>query len=159
MLSPVSNGIEHLERPFDFVRECFRVLRKEGCLVISTPNISALRSRWRWMMTGHHNKGKTPLNEAKPSPLHHINLFSYHQLRYVLQSNGFHIDTITTNRVKGVSYAYLPWVPFAYLKTRLVYHREERDTAQRSRNKEILQQMFSSSLLFGETMIVRAVKH
>ena len=152
------DGIEHLERPFDFVRECFRVLRKEGCLVISTPNISALRSRWRWMLTGHHNKGKSPLNEAHPSPLHHINLFSFHRLRYVLQSNGFKIDKVTTNRVKGISYAYLPWVPLAYLTTKRVYHKEEHDPAQRARNKEILRQMFSTPLLFGETMIVRARK-
>jgi 2-polyprenyl-3-methyl-5-hydroxy-6-metoxy-1,4-benzoquinol methylase len=41
------DGIEHLERPFDFVRECYRILNRGGHLVISTPNISALRSRWR----------------------------------------------------------------------------------------------------------------
>jgi 2-polyprenyl-3-methyl-5-hydroxy-6-metoxy-1,4-benzoquinol methylase len=153
------DGIEHLERPFDFVRECNRVLRKEGSLVISTPNISALRSRWRWMITGHHNKGKAPLNEANPSPLHHINLFSFHRLRYLLHSNGFEIDRITTNRIKGVSYAYAPWVPFSYLKTKMVYNKEEHEPAQRNRNKEILSQMFSKPLLFGETMIVRATKH
>lgn len=152
------DGIEHLERPFDFVRECFRVLKKGGCLVISTPNISALRSRWRWMLTGHHNKGKTPLDETEPSPLHHINLFSFHRLRYALHSNGFKIDTIATNRIKGISYLYAPWVPFAHIKTKLVYNKEESDPIQRERNNEIQRQMFSSSLLFGETMIVRAIK-
>jgi len=37
------DGIEHLERPFDFVRECRRILRPGGVLLLSTPNISALR--------------------------------------------------------------------------------------------------------------------
>lgn len=152
------DGIEHLERPFDFIRECCRVLKKKGHLVISTPNISALRSRWRWMLTGHHNKGKSPLNEANPSPLHHINMMSFPRLRYILHSNGFRVDTITTNRVKKVSYAYVPWVPFAYAKTRLVYSKEERDPQQRQRNREILKQSFGAPLLFGETMIVRATK-
>lgn len=151
------DGIEHLERPFDFVRECHRVLRKGGSLVISTPNISALRSRWRWMLTGHHNKCKTPLDETEPTPLHHINMFSFPRLRYALHSNGFVIDTITTNRIKVVSYSYLPWVPFSYLKTLAVYSKEEKDAGQRKRNKEIASQMFSKSLLFGETMIVRAI--
>lgn len=151
------DGIEHLERPFDFVRECFRVLRKGGLLVISTPNISALRSRWRWMLTGHHNKCKTPLDETNPTPLHHINMFSYPRLRYVLHSNGFLIDTITTNRVKSISYAYMPWVPFSYLKTKAVYNKEEKDQKQRQRNHEIAGQMFKWPLLFGETMIVSAL--
>ena len=152
------DGIEHLERPFDFVRECHRILKQHGHLVISTPNISALRSRWRWMLTGHHNKNKSPLNEANPSPLHHINMMSFPRLRYILHSSGFRIDTITTNRIKTVSYAYAPWVPFAYVKTKLVYRREERDPPQQQRNNEILRQSFGFPLLFGETMIVRATK-
>ena len=131
------DGIEHLERPFDFVRECHRVLKTGGSLTISTPNISALRSRWRWMLTGHHNKCKTPLDETNPTPLHHINMFSYHRLRYVLHSNGFQIDTVTTNRIKGVSYAYLPWVPLSYIKTMAVYNKEEKDEGQRLRNQEV----------------------
>lgn len=152
------DGIEHLERPFDFVRECARILKKDGSLVISTPNISALRSRWRWMLTGHHNKCKSPLNEAYPTPLHHINMFSFPRLRYVLHTSGFAIDTITTNRIKGISYTYAPWVPLAYLRTRLVYQREEKEPSQKRRNEQILRQMFTPDLLFGETMIVRAIK-
>ena len=152
------DGIEHLERPFDFVRECCRVLKKEGCLVISTPNISALRSRWRWMLTGHHNKCKSPLDETNVTPLHHINMFSFHRLRYVLQSNGFKIDSIETNRSKIISYLYAPWIPLTYLTTKRVYRKEERDPQQRIRNKEIMKQMYSLPLLFGEAMIVRAVK-
>jgi len=42
------DGIEHIERPFDFIRECARVIRADGLLILSTPNISAVRSRWRW---------------------------------------------------------------------------------------------------------------
>jgi 2-polyprenyl-3-methyl-5-hydroxy-6-metoxy-1,4-benzoquinol methylase len=40
------DGIEHIERPFDFIRECRRMIRKDGVLIISTPNLTALRSRW-----------------------------------------------------------------------------------------------------------------
>lgn len=151
------DGIEHLERPFDFIRECHRVLRRDGTLIISTPNITALRSRWRWMLTGHHNKCKTPLDETNPTPLHHINMFSFPRLRYILHSNGFEIDTITTNRIKSISYTYLPWIPFSYLKTKAVYKKEEKEKEQRARNQKILSQMFSKPLLFGETMIIRAV--
>src|SRR5438445_10181192 len=90
------DGIEHLERPFDFVRECRRVLRPGGVVIVSTPNISALRSRWRWLLTGFHNKGKVPLNERDPNPWHHLNLLSFPALRYLLHRHGFRITAVPT---------------------------------------------------------------
>jgi SAM-dependent methyltransferase len=152
------DGIEHIERPFDFVRECGRVLRGGGILVLSTPNISALRSRWRWLLTGFHNKGKSPLDEGKPSPLHHISMLSFPALRYLLHTNGFRIEAVRANRIKAISWAYAPLVPLAYLVTRHVFHREEKDPGQRERNREILRRMFSRDVLFGETLIVKAVR-
>lgn len=82
------DGIEHPQRPFDFVREVARCLKPQGVAVISTPNISALRSRWRFLWTGHHNKGKTPLGEAAPSPFDHIGLLTLPDLRYMLHPRG-----------------------------------------------------------------------
>lgn len=152
------DGIEHIERPFDFVRECARIIRKDGVLLISTPNISALRSRWRWFLTGFHNKEKVPLTEDNPSPYHHISLRSFAQLRYMLHINEFEITTIACNRVKAISWIYLPVVPFAYLITRFVFHREEPDNIQRAKNQTILKQMFSRAVLFGETLIIKAVR-
>lgn len=150
------DGIEHIERPFDFVRECHRVLKPGGHLLISTPNISSLRSRWRWFWTGHHNKCKSPLNESRPTPLHHINMISYPEIRYLLHTNKFEISQLATNRVKGISYAYGVFAPLAYLFTNFVYGKEEKASDQKVKNKEILQKAFSRSLLFGETMIVKA---
>ncbi len=151
------DGIEHLENPFAFVREANRVLRLKGTLIISTPNISALRSRWRWFWTGHHNKGKTPLNENIPSPLHHINLLSYPRLRYILHSSGFSITRIATNRIKLISWWYALFVPFAYVFTRIAYN-AEKDQRQREVNRVITRDVFSKPLLFGETMIIKAHK-
>jgi SAM-dependent methyltransferase len=150
------DGIEHIERPFDFVRESGRVLREGGTLVISTPNISALRSRWRWLWTGFHNKGKTPLDETSPSPLHHIGLVSMPELRYMLHSNGFRIDKLATNRIKTIAWLYALMIPVAYITTQAVFRREEKATAQRHRNRRILRQMFSLPVLFGETLVVKA---
>ena len=88
----------YIERPFDFVAECRRVVRDDGWLVISTPNISSLRSRWRWLLTGFHNKCKTPLDETRPDPLHHINMLSFPKLRYLLHRNGFSIAEMRRGR-------------------------------------------------------------
>ena len=45
------DGIEHISKQFDFVKEVNRVLKIGGEFIVSTPNISSLRSRWRWAMT------------------------------------------------------------------------------------------------------------
>jgi 2-polyprenyl-3-methyl-5-hydroxy-6-metoxy-1,4-benzoquinol methylase len=150
------DGIEHLERPFDFVSELHRVLAPGGLLLLSTPNISALRSRWRYLLTGFHNKGKTPLDETNPSPWHHINLLAFPALRYMLHRTGFELLEVATNRVKPVSWLYAPLVPLTYLVTRLAFQREEDAPDQRRRNKDILAQLFTRPVLFGETIILVA---
>lgn len=152
------DGIEHIKRPFDFIGECRRVIREKGILIISTPNISALRSRWRWLLTGFHNKCKHPLDETRPSPLHHINMLSFPNLRYLLHTNGFQITSIRTNRIKGISYAYLPLAPVSYMTSLLTFRKEEKNPALRKRNAEVLGQMFSAPVLFGETLIVKAFR-
>lgn len=153
-----SDGLEHITRQLDFLAECHRVIRSGGSLLISTPNISALRSRWRYLLTGFHNKGKTPLREDTRRPQDHVGLLSYAELRHLLHVSGFRIDAIRTNRVKAISWLYLPLVPFAYLVSRVVFAREERDSRQREVNAQILRQMFSVPVLFGEALVIRAVR-
>ncbi len=149
------DGIEHIERPFDFIVECGRVVRPGGALVLSTPNISSLRSRWRWLTTGFHYKCRSPLDESRPDPLHHINMLSFPEIRYVLHRSGFAITRIAANRCKLISYLYAWLAPFSYALTRSVFA-AERDPGQRERNREILCQLHSRPLLFGETAIVMA---
>jgi len=152
------DGIEHLERPFDFVRECRRIVRPGGVLIVSTPNISALRSRWRWLLTGFHNKGKVPLNERDPNPWHHVNLLSFPALRYMLHRHDFRITTVAANRVKPISWFYLLLWPVAALATAAALRRWEKDPEQRQRNVEIRRQLLAPAIAFGETMIVKAVR-
>jgi SAM-dependent methyltransferase len=47
-----SEIIEHLENPRHFMRECFRLLRPEGVLVISTPNIDNAASLATFLRSG-----------------------------------------------------------------------------------------------------------
>ena len=152
------DGIEHIERPFDFLAECRRVVRVGGALVVSTPNISALRSRWRYLWTGFHNKAKSPLDETAPHPLHHVNMRSFHELRYQLHRTGFRIERVATNRIKPISWLYSPLAPPAAAATAWALHAEEKDPAQRRRNWEIWRQLHSPAVLFGEALVLFARK-
>jgi SAM-dependent methyltransferase len=150
-------GIEHLHRPFDFVRECRRVLRTGGALVLTTPNVSSLRSRWRWFLTGFHNKCKTPLDETDPNPLHHVNMTSFAEGRYLLHTSGFRLVDVRTNRCKLVSLLWAPFAPISWLATWLTFRHETRGEAHLwPLHRDVLAAMHSAPLLFGETMILVA---
>jgi 2-polyprenyl-3-methyl-5-hydroxy-6-metoxy-1,4-benzoquinol methylase len=151
-------GVEHLERPFDFVRECARVLPPNGLLIMTTPNISSLRSRWRWFLTGFHHKAKYALDETAPSPLHHINMLSYHRLRYILHTNGFHIETVTTNRIRPMSWLYALAVPLVAATSRLGIARARKQEINRAISLDVYRAMMSPALLFGELMVMIARK-
>ncbi len=150
------DGIEHIEKPFDFIRESRRIIRKGGVLIISTPNLSALRSRWRYLLTGFHQGEKSPLDEAHYTPLHHLSLVSFPELRYRLHANGFRVTVVRTNRVKLISWFYVGLTPLSWLVTVLAFNKEEKDARVRKQNREIVRQMFTVPVLFGETLIVKA---
>ena len=152
------DGIEHISKQFDFISEVKRVLTDKGKIVISTPNISSLRSRWKWLMTGHHHKCNSPLDENNPTPLHHINMISFPEVRYLLHTNGFEINEVTTNRIKPISLIYSFFIPFVYISTCWVYARTGRKQGTSEINRSIFRSMFSRDVLFGETLIVQAVK-
>ena len=152
------DGIEHINRQFDFIKEVNRMLAPNGEIIISTPNISSLRSRWKWLMTGHHHKCNSPLDENNPTPLHHIAMISYPEIRYMLHTNGFKVVEISTNRIKPISWLYSILLPFVYLSTSYVYSVTGKKDGTSKINREIFKSMFSKNVLFGETIIVKAVK-
>jgi 2-polyprenyl-3-methyl-5-hydroxy-6-metoxy-1,4-benzoquinol methylase len=149
-------GIEHIERPFDFVRECRRVLKPGAFLFLTTPNISSLRSRWRWFLTGFHHKAKHPLDETHPRPRHHINMLSYAELRYMLHANGLRVEGIHTNRIKPVSWLYAPAVPAQYAVSLLAFRRGIRGSDHARITWEVHREMLKKPALFGESLILEA---
>lgn len=151
-------GIEHLEDQFAFVRECWRVLRPGGRLLLSTPNVLGLASRWRYFWTGFFPLATKPMNEFRRQPVHdHIHLITYYGLRYILRTTGFTIDQVTTDRIRrfGVLHAWA-W-PLVFVATHRTLGREP-DPRQREANREIAAHMLSWSLLFGRTLILVARK-
>jgi SAM-dependent methyltransferase len=156
------DGIAHLTRPFDFVKECNRILKPTGLLLISTPNLSSLRSRLRYFLTGFHNKRKTPLNEEVSDPEHIINALDFPDIRYLLYSNGFSIESIYTNRYKIANLAYAVFLPLILFFTLFSFVKE---LCQRNRTrhdfylyKEVFKNMFRMEVLFGETLILKLTK-
>jgi 2-polyprenyl-3-methyl-5-hydroxy-6-metoxy-1,4-benzoquinol methylase len=152
-----TEGIEHLENHFSFLRELCRILKSGGVLVLTTPNITSLRSRVRFFGSGFFGRDSRPLNEAGRHPLHHIGLATFPELRYEMLMSGFQLLEVRHTHVKPVSYLYSIYAPFMWLYTLLAF-RKEKDAEQRKRNKEIFATLFSPSLLFGECLMLVAKK-
>ena len=57
-------GIEHFENQTGFVRECARVLRPGGLLILSTPNVLTMSARASQFFTGSRILKHGPINEV-----------------------------------------------------------------------------------------------
>jgi 2-polyprenyl-3-methyl-5-hydroxy-6-metoxy-1,4-benzoquinol methylase len=42
--------VEHLENPWNFIREAYRILRPGGFLIISSPNMESLRGKYNFLL-------------------------------------------------------------------------------------------------------------
>jgi 2-polyprenyl-3-methyl-5-hydroxy-6-metoxy-1,4-benzoquinol methylase len=152
-----TEGIEHLENHFSFLREVCRILKPGGLLILTTPNITALRSRVRFFGSGFFGRDSRPLDEASRHPLHHIGLATFPELRYELHMSGFRLIDLRHTHVKPISYFYAIYAPWMWLYTSVAF-RKEKDPVQRARNKEILATLLSPSVLFGECLMLIAKK-
>ena len=150
-------GIEHLENPHAFLAEIRRVLKPGGQCVVTTPNIVSIRSRLRFFGSGFYNQDPRPLNESARHPLHHISLKTFAELRYALETSGLAVISVGHTHIKPISRAYAIFYPWIAVYTRMAF-RKEKDSAQRARNEEIYRALMSSSLLFGENVMIIARK-
>lgn len=150
-------GIEHLENPFDWIRECARLLRPAGRLVLTTPNILVFSSRLRFFLTGFFNKFPRPLDETRHEPHDHINPIAYPELRFILRRAGFTIERLTTNRVKAKEWLGMLFLPLLYPLTKLTLSVEQTERT-RAMNREIFRDLMSRAVLFGQALIVVARK-
>jgi SAM-dependent methyltransferase len=76
--------IEHMHEPLDTLRECRRVLKPNGRLLIATPNSASL---------GHRRFGS---NWASLDPPRHLMIFDPPTMRRLLDQAGFDVDWLTT---------------------------------------------------------------
>ena len=150
--------VEHLENHFFFVRECCRVLKPGGILILTTPNLLSIASRLKYFWTGFYPLCQRPNDEFQRIRLYqHINPINYYNLRYILHTNNLQIQTVTTDRYRKSSMAFFLLYPLISLFTGLTMKGEPNER-QVKMNKVIQKVLLSPALLLGRTMIVAAVK-
>jgi SAM-dependent methyltransferase len=79
--------IEHLENPFQFVRECRKLLKPGGLLLLTTPNVDSVFSRVLFFYTGRlHSFG-----EGETIRTAHITPIFRWKLDMILDEAGFEV--------------------------------------------------------------------
>ncbi|MBW3012946.1 class I SAM-dependent methyltransferase [Candidatus Woesearchaeota archaeon] len=94
---------EILEHVFDtdfFIKECHRILKKNGILLLTTPNSVPLHSRIRTLIFGTRPYS-TEARAKKGSP-GHIRSFILKDIRALLVENGFDIEKIYGGEIQLV---------------------------------------------------------
>ncbi|MGD1841961.1 MAG: class I SAM-dependent methyltransferase [Thermonemataceae bacterium] len=127
-------GIEHFTDQYKVFREFNRILKKEGSLIVTTPNYSNLRAKLSYLLSESErfNSMMAP-NEldsiwmsqrADQSKIYfgHIFLIGIQKLRVLAKLCGFKISHIQFTRVKTTSLLLLPlFYPFIYASNWISY--------------------------------------
>ena len=84
--------IEHIENPRNFLRECVKLLKKDGILVLTTPNIDSTKSKLDFIIEGTFNM----FRDTSYSSSGHITPISSWQLFKIIQENKLKVVAHTT---------------------------------------------------------------
>jgi len=154
--------IEHLENYRALLREAFRVLRPGGILVLSTPNILNLRSRFRYFSSGFYNLfGPLKLDQSQRAFARgHITPVNWFYLGHALLMTGFREVRVTTDKYQRRSFpAYALLVGPILLSNAIVYRRDrQKYRTVDEQNAWLVRLMNSRDLLLGRSLIVSAIK-
>jgi len=97
-------GLEHLENPFNAIREFSRLLKPKGKLFLSLPNYLNIERRIRFLITGLFSKVPSPKKLGKDRFenlwMLHINPMTYSILKLFMEHWGFKIIHIEKDKKK-----------------------------------------------------------
>ncbi|HLA94485.1 MAG TPA: class I SAM-dependent methyltransferase [Pyrinomonadaceae bacterium] len=154
-------GLEHIENPANAIREFTRLLRPNGTLIVSVPNIMNIEERLKWLFSGYTSHFKPLSAEARETISKefggmeeialHVNPIGYSEVRFLLEKNGFEIEKLYIDKPKKNTWAFLPIAAVIRLVSKL--------TSESKRKSRWTDELNSNEVLLGgNTLIFKAKK-
>lgn len=110
--------MEHIHDHNVFFKECFRILKKGGLLIFSTPNILSLKSRLRFLFTGFYYSFK-PLDHANTDGLQHIASLTVDQYDNLALINGMSPYKLSFDKRQSTSRWLVFLIPFLWVFSKI----------------------------------------
>ncbi|MEE8116792.1 MAG: class I SAM-dependent methyltransferase, partial [Gemmatimonadales bacterium] len=119
--------IEHVENHFQFMRELLRVTKPGGMVILTTPNVLSLTSRWYYFRYGFNDCAPMPLDpHLEEYWMEHLNPISAPEILYLFERFGADMVDLTTNRKRKSTWVpYLLLFPFLWLGMRIKFLRKK----------------------------------
>jgi SAM-dependent methyltransferase len=154
------DGLEHIDSPPQAFREYRRLLKPNGHLIISVPNIMNVEERLKWLVFGYTSHFKPLSNQFKAQIAYdtagkneiavHANPIGYNELRYYLELNGFELQGVYRDRVKANQWLYFPLTWLIRLAAALTPEARRQDRWTRELSSDAV-------LLGGNTLIIHSI--
>jgi len=152
-------GLEHIENPANAMREFARLLKDNGTLIVSVPNIMNIEERLKWLFSGYTSHFKPLSAEALKTISEefggmeeialHVNPIGYSEVRFLLEKNGFQIEKTYLDKPKKNSWAFLPLAGLIRLVSRF--------SSENKRKSRWTDELNSNEVLLGgNTLIFKA---
>jgi SAM-dependent methyltransferase len=154
--------IEHLENHRIALSELARILKPGGVLILTTPNIMRLNSRFHFFFSGYHKTKRrfipfdTPLAQAHRFHNYPIDLPI---LYYLCRQNGLAIERLGNSKIKGFSrLLFLLFGLPVQLYTWYTLQLREKDQRQKHENQQLCRWLLDSRTLMEDNLVLRLRK-
>jgi SAM-dependent methyltransferase len=154
---------EHLPTYIPVIAEIGRVLAPAGFLVLSTPNLARLHSRWHFFWTGTHKLIRRRVGwDLAPDDLYayHVGPVDFPLLHTLLHQAGLAIERLDVTRFKARHAWLLAFYPLIWLATRRETrrHRLGADSRFGEGEDDLFRWMMRPAMLASEQLLLTARK-
>ncbi len=152
---------EHLPTYIPVIAEIGRVLAPSGRLVLSTPNVARLHSRWHFFWTGTHKLIRRRVGwDLAPDDLYayHITPVDFPLLHTLLRQAGLSVERLDVTRFKWKHAWLFLLYPFIWLSTRLETRRHRSGPGHAAGEEDLFRWMTRPAMLGSEQLLLTARK-
>jgi SAM-dependent methyltransferase len=152
---------EHLPTYIPVVAEIGRVLAPSGSLILSTPNVARLHSRWHFLWTGTHKLIRRRVGwDLSPDDLYayHVGPIDFPLLHTLLHQAGLSVERLDVTRFKWKHAWLFLLFPIVWLSTRIETRRHRKGSAHALGEDDLFRWMTKPAMLGSEQLLLTATK-